>query len=517
MIAAIFIFCVSLVLMLALTPGVRAAARRAGLVDRPDGHRKIHARIVPVAGGIALWIAGAASLATLAVWPAGEGVRYLPAAGLLAGSLLITALGVVDDWRGLRGRHKFLGQLVAVCLIIASGLQVDSIELFGRQWHLGAYGAGLAAFWLLGAINSLNLLDGMDGLLTTASLVMSAALGCLAAIDGDVAGACLAAALAGGLAGFLRYNFPPASIFLGDSGSMLIGLMIGVLSLRCASPQPGTVNVLVPLAVLIIPVLDTAAAIIRRKLTGRSIYAADRGHLHHCLLTRGLSNRQVLAAVAGLGALAGVGAIVARMARFDGFAAIAAGLVIGILLWRGWFGHAELRLIGERARALAARLLERGSRAGRHMQVRLQGSIDWASVWEQFKEHAVELELTRLVLDVNAPALHEGYHARWVRADRASETTVHWHAELPLLLAGQLVGRLEVRGWRGQESVWEKVALLAKLAENLEVARPIALIEPQPAATRGSAPPAADEPSLAAGQCGLETTLSGPAASVDAW
>src|SRR5262249_51540535 len=156
-------------------------------------------------------------------------------------------------------------------------------------------------FFLLGAINSLNLLDGMDGLLGSIGTVIGLALVALAALRGDWAPACVAAALTGAVLGFLRYNYPPASVFLGDAGSMLLGLVLGVRSLRGTYELSGTVPLAVPIALFTLPILDTGAAIVRRKLTGRSIYCTDRGHLHHCLLRYGMSRPRVLLVVTLLG------------------------------------------------------------------------------------------------------------------------------------------------------------------------------------------------------------------------
>src|SRR5262249_20696536 len=188
----------------------------------------------------------------------------------------------------LRGRYKLLGQVFAVGAVLAYGVRVEAVHLFAWRIELGWFAVPFTLFWLLGAINSLNLLDGMDGLLGTVGTIVSLAIAALAAVPGHWAEAAVAATLAGALLGFLRYNWPPATIFLGDAGSMLIGLVIGVLAIRCSLKGTATVALATPMALLIIPIFDTAAAIVRRKLTGRSIYSTDRAHLHHCLLRRAL-------------------------------------------------------------------------------------------------------------------------------------------------------------------------------------------------------------------------------------
>src|SRR5205823_24280 len=214
--------------------------------------------------------------------------------------------------------------------------------------NLGPLGIPLTIFWLLGAINALNLLDGMDGLLSTIGLITSIAFAALAYLNEQWATACVAAGLAGTLLAFLRFNFPPAKIFLGDSGSMLIGLTIGLLGIQSSMKELATVSLAAPLALLILPILDTAAAIIRRKLTGRSIYDVDRGHLHHRLTHSGFSNVSILALVSFLCLVTASGALAASYLRNGTWALLSAAMVIVILVASKLFGRVELTLIKKR-------------------------------------------------------------------------------------------------------------------------------------------------------------------------
>ena len=306
------IFGSALALCLLLTPLVRLIALRWGLVDEPDGRRKIHARPIPIAGGVAVLLtAGVVLAATFALggpWRDAVGDRWLTLAGLAAAACVIAVVGVTDDYVGLRGRHKLVWQLVAVSIVIACGVEVRNIGLFGQTFDLGPLAIPFTVFWLLGAINSLNLIDGMDGLLGCVGSIICGCLAAMALMNGHFHVAAIAAAMAGSLLGFLCFNFPPATIFLGDCGSMLIGLVVGVLAIESSLKGPATVALASPMALLVIPILDTSAAIVRRKLTGRSIYTTDRGHLHHVLLRRGLSNRGVLLLVGGLSVVASVAA-----------------------------------------------------------------------------------------------------------------------------------------------------------------------------------------------------------------
>jgi UDP-GlcNAc:undecaprenyl-phosphate GlcNAc-1-phosphate transferase len=432
----------------------------------------MHAEATPVAGGIALFASAALVLAALLSVP-GVAALFLPCAtamrGLLLGALLICAVGVADDFRGLRGRHKLLGQVLAAGVVIGHGVSIEAVRLFTWRLELGWLAVPFTLFWLLGAINSLNLLDGMDGLLGSIGTIVSLAIAALAAWHGHWAAACVAATLAGGLLGFLRYNFPPASIFLGDAGSMLIGLVLGTLAIQSSLKGPATVALAAPTALLILPIFDTTAAILRRRLTGRSIYSTDRGHLHHCLLRSGLSRPRALAIVAALCLLTVLGVLGSIASQNEALALLSAAAVVAILVLTRLFGHAEMMLVLKSAGALARSLSGTSGEKGHQVEVRLQGSANWCVLWRRLLTCADRLNLRSLVLDVNAPAVQEGYHARWFRGPgpEPGEAEV-WLVDIPLSAAGQAVGRVTITGPHDGEAVWRKVAAVAEVAEQIE-------------------------------------------------
>jgi UDP-GlcNAc:undecaprenyl-phosphate GlcNAc-1-phosphate transferase len=473
---------------LLLVPPARRLAWAAQLVDHPDGRRKIHGRPIPLAGGLAVFASTALALGLvpLLITP----VRHLMAAhmnlvwGLFLSGGVICLVGAADDRWGLRARHKCLGQLLAIGVIVAFGLTIERIRLFGWEVELGVWAVPFTAFWLLGAVNSLNLLDGMDGLLGTVGLVVTAGLALMAAWVGQWGAACVAAALAGAMAGFLWYNLPPASVFLGDCGSMLIGLVIGVLAMQSSLKGPATVALALPLALLVIPIFDTSAAIVRRKLTGRGLATTDRGHLHHCLMERGMSNRRVLVLVGGLCLVAGGGALASLAANNELLALASTVVVVGVLVAGRLFGHAEFQLLGKRLAGIVAQLRHSHRPERTHeLEVHLQGSADWNELWQTLTGHAGRLNWTSVCLDVNLPAIHEGYHARWGRLAGGDGSSV-WRAELPLASAGFPMGRLEVAGDRDGEPVWDKLVELSRIAEELEraVGELAARMKPEPAA-----------------------------------
>jgi UDP-GlcNAc:undecaprenyl-phosphate GlcNAc-1-phosphate transferase len=459
----VFVSALSFALCYVLTPLVRYLAARVGLVDRPDRLRKLHAQATPVAGGIGILLSASLALGLACLLP-GPLAEQLPQEGqtlpgLLPGAVVICVVGVLDDFRGLRGRHKLLGQILAASFVVASGLVVNQIHIFGWQVDLGPLALPFTFCWLLGAINSLNLLDGMDGMLSSVSLILCLAFGTLALLGGHAVPACVALALAGAVLAFLRYNFPPASIFLGDSGSMLIGLVVGTLAIQSSLKGPAVIALTAPLAVLAVPLFDTTMAVLRRKLTGRSLYTTDRGHLHHCLLRRGLSNRRALLLVA-CSCLATAAAAVVSLALHNELLAIVLPLaVLGLLVVTRLFGYAEFQLVQARLASLTApwQWAEDGTR---QMRVRLQGALNWDGLWDRLTWCAQELNLSELTLDVNAPSLHESFFARWRRPDTQDQAQC-WRAELPLTTAGPSLGRIRVSGPDDGQFLGDKVAVLS--------------------------------------------------------
>jgi UDP-GlcNAc:undecaprenyl-phosphate GlcNAc-1-phosphate transferase len=505
---------VSCGISLALTPFVRRLADRFGLVDRPDGHRKLHGQAIPVAGGLAVLLATgtAVALALARHHPkaAPPAIGYAPFLGLLLASVWICLLGIVDAFGRLRGRTKLAGQMLAACIVMAFGVRVHQVQLFGWHVELGLLSLPFTAFLLLGAINSLNLLDGMDGLLSSVGVIISVALAALAALNGHWLAAGVASALAGALLGFLRYNLPPASIFLGDCGSMFIGLVVGVLAilssrkghagylagLPAVVPQVGaplTMALTAPLALLTIPIFDTVAAIIRRKLTGRSLFATDRGHLHHCLLGHGLSIRRALLLVGGLCLVTAAGALASLAYENEGLAVLSSLLVVAGLVGTRLFGYAELCLVLRRLRELVASLFVRlPPGQPREVEVRLQGGMVWKDLWCRLTDCAEDLGLNSLHLDINAPLIQESYHAVWDRRVAPGGEDRVWRTDIPLTTRGHAVGRLRAAGERGPHCLSTKVAYVAQLAQEIEAAI---------AARVESAPAALDNPSDTNGVC----------------
>jgi len=270
----------------------------------------------------------------------------------------------------------------------------------------------------------------------------------------------------------LRFNFPPAKIFLGDAGSMLIGLIIGALAIRAALKGPATVALAAPLAIWAIPIFDSTAAVLRRKLTGRSLYTTDRGHLHHLLLARSGSARLTLAWIALACAATSIGAVVGVYFRSDFLAVSATLLVIGLMIATRVFGYVELLLLWTRLKSFVCSLTMPASRRdlahSRDAGVRLQGTRPWGQLWTHLIESTEKFDLNSLRLDVNMPAVHEGYHASWQSPEPADESDL-WRTEIPLYAGDQVLGRLTITGVRGAWSVLEVIDRLMELLQGFEV------------------------------------------------
>ena len=448
---------IALGLSLCLTSVVKRMALRWGLVDEPDGRRKTHLGTVPLGGGLAIGVSMVLALAIHAfLFPqildaydeSGSfhgNNRFL--IGLFLACAVLVVVGVLDDRFGLRGRQKLFGQLIAVgVLLSASGMSITKLGLFGAEMELGIVAIPFTVFWLLGAVNALNLMDGIDGLAATIGATAAFALAGMCLIGGRQVDAVVALALGGALVGFLRYNMPPASIFLGDTGSMLIGFLLGALALHSSLKGPTTVALAAPVAMLAIPILDSTAAILRRKLTGKSIYATDRGHMHHVIMGKGYSNR----ATVGIIAVASIGTCAAALGsvywKNELLAGISVLVLILVLVASRIFGYAEYLLLRNRMLELGRSLIRPGRRDSEHREssVQIQGSRDWNELWSQLRG-LVERHVVRVRLDLDLPRLQEGFHARWERAGDHDESLALTQV-FPVVAAGHVIGRLEVVG-----------------------------------------------------------------------
>lgn len=290
-------------LALLLTPIAMVFARKWGVMDYP-GDRRVHTVPIPRLGGAAIY---------LSFWMAVFFTIEIDAMvkGLFLGSTILFAVGILDDLRDLRPLYKLFWQLVAAIIPIFFGLSVENITLpLLGQIHLGALGYAFAIFWIVGLVNTVNISDGLDGLAAGICFIAALILFWSANRIGSEIASYLMLALAGVTLGFLFYNFHPAKIFMGDSGSMFLGYIIGVVSISGLLKAATILGLVFPLLVLAMPLTDVVFAIIRRKWKGISIARADRGHLHHRLLDAGLNQRQAVFLLYAISSAFGLAAVV---------------------------------------------------------------------------------------------------------------------------------------------------------------------------------------------------------------
>lgn len=304
-------FAVACVVALIVTPIVRAIAHRYAWLDQPE-ERKVHQVPVPRLGGVAMAVGFAAAIAVVVLAsptldsPAELGRSYVPA--IFAAVLLLVAVGIYDDIRGMRAMIKLAFQIGAAVLAWQLGLRIEQLPIGGDPIELGALSLPLTVIWIVGVINAINLIDGLDGLAAGISLTALGAFGLVAAADRMDPILPIIAATGGAAAGFLAYNLHPASIIMGDTGAMFLGFIVAAVGISLTQESVNPTSILVPIVALGVPLLDMMWAIVRRTARGEPFFVADRGHVHHQLLRLGLSQRDAMllltAVSAGLGLLA---------------------------------------------------------------------------------------------------------------------------------------------------------------------------------------------------------------------
>ena len=293
-------FLLAFLMALILTPLVIKFAKRIGAMDVPKDERRVHRVAMPLMGGLAMYIAVVIGM-----------VLFLPKdkkfIAILIGATLILISGIKDDIRGTTPKEKLFYQILAAVIAIWGGISIQNIT---NPFVLGSTGFGLSwftipitIFWIVGITNTLNLIDGLDGLAGGVAFISSFSfmlvalkmeLGFIEVLAALVAGACL---------GFLPYNFNPAKIFMGDTGSLFLGYMLAIISIEGALKSVATIAMIIPIIILGVPIFDTTFAIFRRVSKGQSIMTADKSHLHHRLLEKGFTQKKtvlILYAISGV-------------------------------------------------------------------------------------------------------------------------------------------------------------------------------------------------------------------------
>lgn len=302
------------VLSLVLTPLVRRISLALGLVDAPGG-RKVHSNALPRVGGLAVVAAASLSLAGARLWApiTGQTLPTLePLAPMLVGTAVVFAIGLFDDLRGLPVWPKLASQALAAGVVMSTGVLIERVTFAGQTWQLGPMSWVITFCWIVGLTNAFNLIDGIDGLAAGIASIAGAACATILIWRGHSAEAMLLAAVVGAALGFLVYNFAPASIFLGDGGSLTFGFVLATTAITGWQKGATALAIGVPLLIFALPIADAASALVRRSRPRlgaprrspqailRQIAQPDREHIHHRLTALGWSSRRTVGVLYGV-------------------------------------------------------------------------------------------------------------------------------------------------------------------------------------------------------------------------
>jgi UDP-GlcNAc:undecaprenyl-phosphate GlcNAc-1-phosphate transferase len=370
------IFSIAAVAALVITPVLRRLCQRLNWLDHAVDDRRLHDRPVPRLGGIAIYLAFAAGLVPLILLHnlltndlASIKWKFFT---ILAPSTLILLFGIYDDLRGTKAPAKFAAQIVAAILLFSLGGRIEILSIpFVGTVELPIYlSFALTIIWTVGLSNAFNLIDGLDGLAAGAALFATFVMLSVALVIYNPFVAVVAMALTGSLIGFLRYNFNPASIFLGDSGALFLGFLLAALSVQGMQKASTVVAVAIPLLAFGLPVVDTGVAVVRRFISGKPLFKGDREHIHHKLLERGWSQRRVALSLYGICAILGLMAMlfVVQTSRTAGLVlfVVAVCSILGI-------GHLRYQEVDELKASVKRNVGERRVRAANNLRIRRAG------------------------------------------------------------------------------------------------------------------------------------------------
>ncbi len=449
------VFVLAVTIGFAATLLMRGVARRAGVVDEPDGFRKTQGAAVPLLGGVGIFVAFCGSLLiSCATARTSELLAWLHGADtwfVLGGAAAVLLLGLVDDVWGLRSRWKLLGMFLVSVAMYVCGFRIGAISNpFGPAIQLGWLAPVVTVFWFLGCMNAINLIDGLDGLAAGVTVFAAGTVLLVGAMFGNPGAAILATALAGATLGFLLLNFHPASIYLGDCGSLLLGFLLACIGLKGAQKSQMVVALFIPVIALGLPVMDTALAILRRWLKALPFACSDRQHIHHKLLEMGLSHR--VAVLLMYGCCLVLAQLALLMSAANGLQAAGLLVVLGLVTFLAirTVGRHEYQLLKDRVGSYVERRRKGAEcRAAAYMaSASMRNAHSMDELWQTFVHaaHTMELDGADLVLtDARKAKGGNGRRFRWRNGSNGPHEGDMWAAVFALRTNGTLQGRLSVR------------------------------------------------------------------------
>lgn len=424
-------FVLSLVAGLVSTRVIRDLALRFGLYDRGGG-RKLHTRPIPRLGGVAVAISAAAPLMGVILWSNNISAALLADRPLLlggvGGALVMLTVGIWDDLRDSRAIVKLAAQILAAGVVCAAGIQIEAVSVpFFGPVHLGVLSVPVTVFWMVLVMNAVNLIDGLDGLAGGVVVLAGGTLFIMSVLEGNTLAALLLVVVVGATLGFLAYNVNPATIFLGDTGSLFLGFVLALVSVHSSQKSYTLFSIVAALLALGLPIFDLGMAVVRRYLSGQPIFRADQHHVHHLLLRKGLTQSQAVATLyAGAVFLGGL-ALVFIYADDRVSALAIAALVPLVFLAVKVLGYGDVIKNARRDRVLEQAELEAGERAARlhEIRARMEEADDHETLWALMVEAGKALGFTRLELHLRGS---EGAPRCW-SATRLGDVARDVHVE----------------------------------------------------------------------------------------
>lgn len=459
---------------------------RWGALDRPDGFLKRHRKATATLGGVPLFAALGSGM--LFLWYMSRGCPAAAAGyfgtelsgwALLAASLIILALGICDDLRRVLPRTKFIFQTLAALILVGSGLAIHRVDFFGMaEIPLGLLAVPFTIFWLVGSCNAFNFIDGMDGLASGIGLVISLVLAGLAFLVGDFSSGLFSLVLGGGLLAILLFNRQPAVIFLGDSGSQLVGLLLGTLTIQIATI--GEAFYLPCAGILLsVPIVDAFLSILRRYSVSESPALGDHKHIHHCLRQRGMSVNGAALALSLSALFSGVVGILCVEGRGVGMAVGAAGFVVLEVWLAVRAGCLNPRVLAERVKGRF-----RWSVVSKEQAKSRQGMAELEVLWDRMKPLFEQMMLDRAVLTlegVSADGRTDCETYQWVRSEEriAELFRNQWTKRFPLEGDVPRIATLRLESAKQQLKDEQRIDLLLREIRNNMKANVVRRIPPE--------------------------------------
>ena len=422
-------FALSFFFGIGLTWLIRNLAIRWKLYDQPEG-RKIHNQPIPRLGGIAVMISFCIPLLGLAMWDNDIASAFYAEQGLivslLAGGGIIGAIGIYDDLKGSRAIIKLCGQIAAAIVVFQAGVQIDVVSIpFAGHLTLGVWAFPVTVFWFVLVTNAVNLIDGLDGLAAGVTVLAGTTLFVMSLVEGNVVGALLLICMVGATLGFLRFNWNPASIFLGDTGSLFLGFILALTSTHSSQKSFTLFSIVAAFVALALPIFDLSMAVIRRYLTGKPVFSADQYHIHHILLRKGLTQRQAALTLLGGATLLGGFALmfIYSSDRISALSIVALAAITVVVIH--FLGYVDIIRAGRRRLLFGDIEKQASARTAQIEELRtnMLQSVDEDDLWRRLVPAAQVLQLETFRFEIIGNAAGNSMERRMLEWSRKQSIT----------------------------------------------------------------------------------------------